>query len=91
MLPMHRFDYDSVIDFVRKWSTDPQNPPYDFNGTVHLMLAALDNLREHAMEHELEDIGQSMTDDQRFFLKKIADLGCRVTDAEIEHEDDQRS
>jgi hypothetical protein len=82
-----QFDYDSVIGFVRKWSTDPEGPPYDYNGTVHLMLAALDNLREHAMEHEIEAIGQSMTDDQRCFLKKIADYGCRVSDADIEAEE----
>ena len=84
---MSQLTYDSVTEFIQTWSTDPQNPPYDFNGTVHLMLAALDNIRENAMEHELEDIGHSMTDDQRFFLEKIADFACRVTDAEIENED----
>ena len=82
-----QFDYESVIEFVRKWSTDPQNPAYDFNGAVHLMLAALDNLREHATEHEIEVIGHSMSDDQRYFLQKIADFGCRVTDADIVNED----
>lgn len=51
------------------------------------MLAALDNMREHAMESELEDIGRAMTDDQRLYLKKIADFGGRLTDAEIESED----
>ena len=84
---MSQLTYQSAVEFIRTWSTDPQNPPYDFNGAVHLMLAALDSIREHAMEHELEDIGHLMTDDQRFFLKKIADFGCRVTDAEIEAED----
>ena len=84
---MSQLTYQSAVEFIRTWSIDSENPPYDFNGVVHLMLAALDNIREHALEHELEDIGRSMTDDQRFFLKKIADFGSRVTDAEIEAEE----
>ena len=84
---MSQMTYQLAVGFIRTWSTDPQNPPYDFNGVMHLMLAALDNIHEHAMESELEDIGRAMTDDQRFFLKKIADFGARLTDAEIEAED----
>lgn len=84
---MSQLTYQSAIEFIRTWSIDPQNPPYDFNGVVHLMLAALNNMREHAMESELEDIGRAMTDDQRLYLKKIADVGGRLTDAEIESED----
>ena len=63
-----------------------QEPPYDTNGVVHLMLAALDNLRENAFEVEMEMIADLMTDEQRFYLKKIADYACRRTDEEIEAE-----
>ncbi len=83
-VPDSPLDYESVIEFVRNWSADTKNPPYDVNGTLHLMLAALDNLREHATDDELQEIGHSMSDDQRFFLKKIALHGCRITDADIE-------
>ncbi|MEZ6133822.1 MAG: hypothetical protein R3C53_02820 [Pirellulaceae bacterium] len=85
---MSQLTYQSAVEFIRTWGTDSQNPPYDFNGVVHLMLAALDNIREHALENELDDIGYSMTDEQRFFLKKIADCACRVSDAKIKAEDD---
>lgn len=50
---MSELTYQSVAQFVREWSTDHQNPPYDFNGIVQLLLAALDNIRENATEHEL--------------------------------------
>ena len=35
-------------------------------------LALLDNLRAHALEGELEDIGESMTPEQATFLRKVA-------------------
>ena len=47
--------------------------PYDFNGTVHLMLALFDNLRANALEAELEDIRGSFTDEQAAFFLKIAE------------------
>jgi hypothetical protein len=46
--------------------------PYDFNTVVHLMLALLDNLRDHALEAELEAIGESMTLEQATFFRKLA-------------------
>jgi hypothetical protein len=49
------------------------DPPYDFNGTVHLMLALLDNLRANALEAELEDIRGSFTDEQAAFFLKLAE------------------
>ena len=63
---MSELTYQSV-EFVREWSAGPQNPPYDFNGTVHLMLAALDNIRGNAQERELVEIGRSKANDQRVF------------------------
>ncbi|MGH9842880.1 MAG: hypothetical protein ACREEM_29430 [Blastocatellia bacterium] len=73
--------YEEVLAYIRQHNHPNQ---YDFNGVVHLLLAALDNLHVHAREDELEFIGHSMTEEQRFFLKKIADIACRVTDKEIE-------
>lgn len=79
--------YETMRAYIRQYNIDINNPcAYDFNGVVHLLLAALDNLREHALEEELESIGHTMTNEQRFFLKKIADFGCAVMDEEIEAE-----
>ena len=76
--------YEEALAYIRQY-----NHPnaYDFNGVVHLLLAALDNLHVHAREDELEAIGHSMSDEQRLFLKKIAGLACRVTDKEIDADD----
>ena len=78
--------HEELLAAIRHYST--QEPPYDYNGTIHLMLAALDNLRENALEAEMEMIAYSMTDEQRFYLRQIADYACRMTDEEIAAEDE---
>lgn len=86
---MGDLNYNDVEEYLREYNLGPENPSdYDFNGVVHLMLAALDNLRARALEGELEDICYSMTDDQRAFLQKIAQYASRKTDAMIESEGD---
>lgn len=87
--PAGQFDFGELERSVREYNLDPENPrEYDFNGVVHLMLAALDNLRERALEGELGDIGYSMNDEQREFLQKIAAYASRPTDGMIEAEED---
>jgi hypothetical protein len=73
-ITMNNMQYEKVLEFVRSWSTDPTTPPYDVVGTTHLMLAALDNLIAHAMPHELEDINNILTEQQRHFLQCL--LAC---------------
>ena len=70
---MSNLSYEQVIEFIRTWSADPQNPPYDLVGTVHLLLAALDNLSDNAMPHELEEINGMLTDKQRKFIQSVLD------------------
>jgi hypothetical protein len=67
--------YDELEIFLRHLHnvSDPLGQ-YDFNGIVHLMLALLDNLQENALEAELEDIKESMTDEQVTFFLKIAEF-----------------
>lgn len=86
---MSDLNYCDVEEYLKEYNLAPENPShYDFNGVVHLMLAALDNLRARATEEELEDICYSVTDDQREFLRKIAQYASRRTDAMIEAEGD---
>lgn len=47
--------------------------PYDFNGVVHLMLAALDNLSHNALEADREDIGGSFSEEPAAFFLRLAD------------------
>lgn len=72
---MPKFDrYEDLQAYLRGFvQFGGDDPPYDFNGTVHLMLALLDNLRANALEAELEDIRGSFTDEQAAFFLKLAE------------------
>lgn len=76
---MSNRNYEQVIEFIRTWSTDPANPPYDLVGTVHLMLAAMDNLCDNAMPHELSEINDIITDKQRHFLRSVLESKSEAT------------
>jgi hypothetical protein len=66
--------YDAVHAFVRDYGCAPGGqPPFDVNGVVHLMLAALDNLRAHWIDGDLDQIALSVTQEQRLLLIKIGD------------------
>ena len=73
-------DYEQLRSYLRNFVNIAGDPvPYDFNGVVHLMLALLDNLREHALETELKDIRASFTDDQAEFFIRLAEYLGRQT------------
>lgn len=66
--------YEQLESYLRGFvNFGPDPVPYDFNGVVHLLLALLDNLREKALEEELQDVRESMTDEQVTFLLRLAD------------------
>jgi len=65
--------YEDLQAYLRRFINFGGDPvPYDFNGTVHLMLALLENLRDNALDAELEEIRGSFTDDQATFFLKLA-------------------
>jgi hypothetical protein len=69
-----RLRYEEVEAYLRNFTNPGGDPvPYDWNGVVHLVLAALDSMREHGLEVEFENIGQSMTPQQREFFLKLAE------------------
>jgi len=81
-------NYTDLYKYLREfknWADDPYI--YDFGGVVHLMLALLDNIQQDAIEGELEDIGYYFTDAQRQFLARIAEHANRISDKEIDEED----
>jgi hypothetical protein len=66
--------YEDLQAYLRGFvNFDGAPVPYDFNGTVHLLLALLDNLRANATEADLEDIRGSFTDEQAAFFLKLAE------------------
>ena len=78
-------NYEAVREYVRRYNVDT-GYDYDANGVVHLLLAALDNMREHFHESDLDAIAYALTDEQRAFLRLVADSANRKNDAEIELE-----
>lgn len=81
---MSSLNYDDVLDYVRDCSTDPGNPPYDLVGVTHLFIAAIGNLRNNAMSHELGMILSMLHDHQRDFLHRM--LESPITDTIDNHE-----
>lgn len=63
--------YEDIEKAVREWGSGNE-VQYDFNGVVHLLIAALDNLRAHALEAELEDVGESFEPEQAEFLMRLS-------------------
>jgi len=58
---------------IREFVNGTDDPyPYDFNSVVGFLIAALENLNQHALESELEDLGGSFTSEQREIFIKFA-------------------
>jgi hypothetical protein len=60
---------------------------YDFGWVVQLLTALLDNLHQHALEAEIEEIAYRFNDDQRKFLMILAQAANLKTDKQIDEED----
>ena len=64
-------DYEGLHYFLRNWRSfhDPQ--VYDFGGIIHLLLACLDNVREFAVDGEINDLTNYFNSDQKQFLNRL--------------------
>ncbi|OWQ47865.1 hypothetical protein CDL60_04515 [Roseateles noduli] len=68
-------DFNEVLRFVRSYRNGHGDPAlYDVNGVLHLMLAALDNLADHKIPADIEQIAESATSQQRRMLIAIGRL-----------------
>ncbi|MDM8558518.1 hypothetical protein [Candidatus Parabeggiatoa sp. HSG14] len=54
---------------IKEWGSNPEDGPY-FGEILALLSACLDNLRKYALEAELEDIPEYLTNEQAKFIKK---------------------
>jgi hypothetical protein len=64
--------YEQLKDFLRtfvNWHGDPA--PYDFNRSLHLVLAGVENLRVNATDGDFLDYGCAISDDQAAFLRRL--------------------
>jgi hypothetical protein len=63
--------YQDVQDYLRMFST--KEPPYDFNGLLHLVLAGVENLRVNGIDQDFLEFAHSITDEQAAFLQRLLD------------------
>lgn len=70
-----KMHYQDVLAYVRQYkNSQGEDISYDVNAVVHLMLAAFDNLREHWIDGDLDQLGNAMTDEQRQEFVRIGRL-----------------
>jgi hypothetical protein len=66
-----KMTYTEVMKYLKTYSTE--EPPYDFNGLLHLVLEGVDNLRANAIDADFEDYAASISDEQAAFIQKLLD------------------
>ena len=64
--------YEQLEKGVRAWGLPPSTDTYDPVGVIHLLAACLDNLRENALDVDLEELPDCLDEAQQKFLRKIA-------------------
>jgi len=69
---MTHFAFDEALAYVRSYRNGTGDPgPFDVNGVIHLMLAALDNLRDHLIEGDWDQIAASANEEQKAMLIRL--------------------
>ena len=61
--------YKDVEQYLCTFSTE--EPPYDFGGLLHLVLAGIENLRENATDGDILENAHLITDAQAGFLQRL--------------------
>ena len=61
--------YDDLRRYLREFTNIGGDPAYDENGTLRLMLALVDNLREGA--DNLQELAEIITPEQAAFLQNL--------------------
>jgi hypothetical protein len=82
-------DFSELLRYLREFRNCNDDPyAYDPGAVIALLLSLLDNFRQFAMEGDIDELGYRFTDEQRAFLKKLAENANKITDKEIEAGDD---
>jgi len=68
--------YEDILHYLRTYST---SGPYDPNGLLHLILAAVDNLRQHAIDQDFDDYAETISDDQAMVLTRLLEARGKGT------------
>jgi hypothetical protein len=66
--------FEKLEKYLREFNSfTGDSGEYDFGGAAALMLATLNNLREKALPAELENLPESLTEDESQFILQLAD------------------
>jgi hypothetical protein len=67
--------FEKLLEYLRTWTVFTEdNHVYDFNGVLFMMLACMDNIKDHCIPEDLVDIGECFTKEQREFFILVADV-----------------
>ena len=61
--------YEDVEQYLRAFSTE--EPPYNFGGLLHLVLAGIENLRENIVDGDILEHAHFITNEQASFLQQL--------------------
>jgi hypothetical protein len=64
-----QFEFKDVDQYLRTFST--KEPPYDFGGLLHLVLAGIENLRKNVADGDILEYAHLITDEQASFLRQL--------------------
>lgn len=78
MKPQDIKSFEELEKYLAHFTTWDGDHVHDFTGAVVLLGALLDNIRTYSLEVDLNVIGNYLTDEQKVFLKKIAELAQRT-------------
>jgi|SoiMethySBSTD1v2_1073268.scaffolds.fasta_scaffold5611844_1 hypothetical protein len=70
---MHVNSFEDLVASLRQFTSWTGGPEYDFSGAVQLLAATVDSLHQHALDAELEDIANHLTEEQAAFLRRLGD------------------
>ena len=64
--------FESLRQYLREFTNIGDDPAYDTNGILILLLALVDNLREGAVVDDLPELTEAITPEQAVFLGQLA-------------------
>lgn len=73
-----QFQYEEVEQYLRTFSTE--KPPFHFGRLLNLVLAGVENLREHVAEGDIREHAHFITEAQAAFLKKLLEERAESND-----------
>jgi hypothetical protein len=66
--------FEDLEGYLREFANFSGDPvPYDTGGVIILWLALLDNLRQHHIDSDFDDVGEYLSTAQEAFLLELAD------------------